>query len=158
MDRVSAAFCTRCPASSYSQCRGNGLAPAKRWVLPPSALIVSSIVVQIVNGRVTRNGQRAEGFSNENPGRPPAVWTNVTVSPAATGTCRISGLAFVGSSTRNEPTVTGVSPMRSPPEYPWSRISPPSTSIQARTMFANRNSPRRRMPPRSVMVSGGGGS
>jgi len=34
---------------------------------------VSSIVVQIVNGRVTRNGQRADGLRNEKPGRPPAV-------------------------------------------------------------------------------------
>ena len=113
--RVRAAFSTRCRPSSYSQCLGNRLAPASRWVLLPSACTVSSIVVQTVNGRVTRNGGRAEGLRNENPGRPPAVWTNRTVSLVTAGSLHISWFALVGSSMSTEPMVIGGRPMMTPP-------------------------------------------
>jgi hypothetical protein len=123
------------------------------------APIVSSMVVQIVNGRVRTNGHRTDGRITEKAGRFPTVCTNVAVLPTTSGECRISGLRFVGNMTRNGPAVIGVKPITSPsPVYPQSQISPSLTSIQARKRFAKRNSPRRRIASRSTNCSGGGGS
>jgi restriction system protein len=68
------------------------------------------------------------------------------------------GWLWSAGAPRSEPTVKGVRPMMTAPAYPQSPITPRSTSIQARSTLANRNSPRRRRGPRSVTVSGGGGS
>src|SRR5204862_6515518 len=98
-------FCTSSTASSYTQCRGNGLAPTSSCSLEPSALIVSASVVHAVADWMRNNGRPLTRRGAGNPARPPTVCTKRTLSSLTSGSERIISNATPGTTIDLGPTL-----------------------------------------------------
>ena len=139
---------TTSPASSYTQWRGNVVAPA----MEPSARAVG---VQLEPHRRPDGGRDEGGRPRPTrrgagiPGRPPAVWVKITEVSPTSGSGRRSGNPCAWNVKPSGPTRMWVLFRTPPPLWPWATMRPSSTSIHPARWLANRRRSASRSAPRS---------